>query len=141
MYRYKSILIIDDDEDDRSLFSDAVKQVDSALTCHSAKSGPDALGILKGGLVPDLIFLDLNMPCQDGKQCLGELKKINALKNTPVIMYSTTRRPSDVAETKKMGATHFITKPPLFNDICKAISGVLTEKWGKESTLVQELAP
>jgi len=130
MNKNRIILIVDDDDDDRALFSDAVKEVDENIKCISASDGHHALNLLRNETLalPDYIFLDLNMPRLSGKQCLAEIKKNSRLVNIPVIIYSTTRRPEDVEETKKLGALHFITKPTLFNEICNAITSVMNLK-------------
>jgi CheY-like chemotaxis protein len=133
MKKNKTILIIDDDDDDddRELFSDAINEVDSAIQYVAVKNGEEALTLLKdkNTALPDYIFLDLNMPRMNGKQCLAEIKKDERLRFIPVIIYSTTRRPKDEEEMKQLGAAYFLTKPALFNDICKAIVFVLGQKW------------
>ncbi len=136
MERNRVILIIDDDQDDRSLFSDAVAYIDGSITCMQARDGIEGVEILKSDqwVLPDYIFLDLNLPRLSGVQCLKEIKKDPRLFNVPVIIYSTSKRMEDIAETKKLGAVHFVTKPVLFNDICKAISFVIGTKWGNSSS-------
>ncbi|MCW3086176.1 MAG: response regulator receiver protein [Bacteroidetes bacterium] len=126
MSKLKIVLIVDDDEDDRSLFYDAVKEVDSTIACISANDGEEALELLKNKktVLPDFIFLDLNMPRVNGKQCLIEIKKMPGLNNIPVVIYSTTKRAEDVEEMKKLGASQFLTKPALFSEICHVISDV-----------------
>lgn len=135
MDRNKIVLIIDDDDDDRSLFSDALGEVSSTVKCVSVSDGQEGLEILRDArqALPDLIFLDLNMPRLNGKQCLAEIKKIPELAHIPVIMYSTTKRIEDVEETQKLGAAYFLTKPALFNDICHAIKMLLDIKWEKNA--------
>lgn len=127
MSKIKIVLIIDDDEDDRSLFFDAVREIDPTVKCMSAVNGQDALVQLRSKdlTLPDYIFLDLNMPRLNGKQCLAELKKDPVLASIPVIIYSTSRRSEDVEETKKLGAENFITKPTLFKEICSAIRSII----------------
>ena len=129
------VLIIDDDDDDRSLFSDALEEVNNTVMCVSVADGQEGLEILRDARLelPDLIFLDLNMPRLNGKQCLEEIKKIPGLAHIPVIMYSTTKRIEDVEETRKLGAAYFLTKPALFNDICQAIKMLLDIKWEKNT--------
>ena len=126
MNKEKIVLIIDDDEDDRALFFDAVKEVDVKMTCITARDGQEALDMLRSDAIelPDYIFLDLNMPRLNGKQCLTEIKKDAKLFNIPIIIYSTTRRAEDVEEMKKLGASQFLTKPALFSEICNTISSV-----------------
>ena len=71
------ILMVDDDEDDRRLFFEAAKEVSESIHCVSAEDGEKALTMLQSehGLLPDYIFLDLNMPRLNGRQCLAEIKK------------------------------------------------------------------
>jgi len=137
MNQNKIVLIIDDDDDDRSLFSDALGEVSSAVKCLSIGDGHEGLAMLRNETedLPDLIFLDLNMPRLNGKQCLEEIKKIPKLSHIPVIMYSTTKRWEDVEETQKLGAAYFLTKPALFNEICNAIKMLLEVKWEKNAPL------
>ncbi len=128
MNKPRIVLIVDDDEDDQSLFFDAVKEVDDTTLCISARDGQEALDLLKNKQteLPDFIFLDLNMPRVNGKQCLIEIKKQPGLDNIPVVIYSTSRRAEDVEEMKKLGAFQFLTKPALFSEICDVISNVFS---------------
>lgn len=125
------ILIVDDDEDNRDLFCEAVRQLDSSIECTRAKDGEEALEILKSGKVykPDFIFLDLNMPRVNGGQFLIEFNKSKEFRHIPVIIYTTSKRKEDQEDTKKLGAVHFITKPNKLSDLYKAISFVLERNW------------
>ena len=106
------ILLVDDDADDRFLFATAVAEIGSRLHCECASGTLEALQDLDlADPLPDLIFLDLNMPGYDGKKCLRHLKAAERLKNIPVIIYSTFISPSDEAEMLGMGADHVISKP------------------------------
>jgi DNA-binding response OmpR family regulator len=77
--------------------------------------------------MPEYIFLDLNMPRMNGKQCLAEIKRIKKLSDVPVIIYSTSKLESDITETRKLGATYYMTKPNLFTELRDAISGLLVD--------------
>jgi CheY-like chemotaxis protein len=127
----KILLIIDDDPDDREFFCDALKDVDGSAVCYTFKSGLEALDMLgtERALIPDFIFLDLNMPVLSGKQCLAELKKIRKLSQTHIIIYTTSKLADDFSETIQMGAMHFLTKPTTYADLCEALSNVLTGNW------------
>jgi CheY-like chemotaxis protein len=106
------ILLVDDDADDRFLFTTAVAEIGSRLHCECASGTLEALQYLDlADPLPDLIFLDLNMPGYDGKKCLRHLKSAERLQNIPVIIYSTYISPPDEAEMLRMGAEHLITKP------------------------------
>ena len=117
-------LLVDDDEDDREIFSLALQDVDPSIDCVTARDGREALSILSINFVPDYIFLDLNMPLMDGKECLKEIRKRSHLNAVPVIIYSTSSAEKDKEETKKLGASSFITKPPLVSALAKKLSDV-----------------
>ncbi|WP_091868777.1 response regulator [Pricia antarctica] len=123
----KKIMIVDDDEDDMEFFCEAVKEVDASCACITATNGEEALQKLRKGKtkLPDLIFLDLNMPRMDGKTCLRELKKDRELKNIPVIISTTSSHHKDMEETLELGAVHFMTKSSTFDQIKTGIEKAL----------------
>ena len=112
--KYKNILQIDDDFDDCDFFEQAVKTVtDAAYT--SIQNPIEALHkLIKGEINPDLIFLDVNMPCMSGKEVLIEIKKTENTKNIPVILLSTS--PLHAQEAKDAGAKDYLVKP---NSLCE----------------------
>ena len=131
----RTFFIVDDDIDDQDLFIEAVNEVDDSIECMSASNCEEALDLLKNKKIgmPDMIFLDLNMPRLNGKQCLAELKKEAHLADIPVIIYSTSSEKRDIEETSRLGAAHFLTKPNKFEELCKAISYVVSRDWSKAS--------
>ena len=135
MKQKRTFFIVDDDIDDQDLFIEAVNEVDDSIECMSASNCEEALDLLKNKKIgkPDMIFLDLNMPKLNGKQCLAELKKEAHLADIPVIIYSTSSEKRDIEETSRLGAAHFLTKPNKFEELCKAISYVVSRDWSKAS--------
>lgn len=108
----KVFMIIDDDKDDRFFFKEALKKMLHSPICLEADGGVEALQLLrKVEQLPDFIFLDINMVCMDGRECLTELKKDAKLKNVPVIMYSTSSTEESIAEFLKLGAAGYLNKP------------------------------
>jgi CheY-like chemotaxis protein len=106
------LMIVDDDKDDRFFFQLAVKELGKEFECIMAENGLDAIEKLKAmKRLPDYIFLDLNMPLMNGKECLEELKKNEKLRVIPVIMYSTSGFKDDIDTTQKMGAAYYLPKP------------------------------
>jgi CheY-like chemotaxis protein len=115
--------LIDDDADDQDIFILALAEVDNTIRCEVASDGINALKRLGDKeLRPDYIFLDLNMPRMNGKQCLSQIKKIDFLADIPVIVYSTSSDQRDKTETAELGATDYIVKP---NSV-SALAGILT---------------
>lgn len=131
------ILLIDDDDDDKELFREAFKQVtpDSMLTtatsCDELLANIDNLN----SELPDIIFLDLNMPKMDGFECLDLIKSIHPLNNIPVFIYSTSVNPAHMSITFEKGASMFFQKPGTFDGIKTLIQKVLM--LGRESYFPQ----
>jgi CheY-like chemotaxis protein len=116
----KNILLIDDDEDDRWLFAEALARTAPGVRCTTVSGGLEAIELLsdESKPLPDLIFLDLNMPGMDGKKCLAQIKTNRRLKPIPVVVYSTSNFYRDIEETERLGATRFIMKPTEYSQLC-----------------------
>jgi DNA-binding NtrC family response regulator len=129
MKKQLSILIVDDDPDDRTFFIEAAKEVDENIECITANNGQKALELLKNRLssLPDLIFLDIRMPLLNGKKCLLEIKNNELLKHIPVIIYTTSKVVEESVELKKLGALHFISKPGNADEIYYLVSVIIEE--------------
>lgn len=125
--KFTTVLIVDDDPDDRELLQEAIRDVDESVRCLSAVNGEEALKLLMAANapVPDLIFLDLNMPRMNGKTFLAKIKVLGNLRLIPVAIYSTSKLVEDEEETRTLGAEHFITKPDSFDDIVRVVSELL----------------
>jgi CheY-like chemotaxis protein len=128
---HRRLFIIDDDVEDQEIFMEAVREVDGSIQCYSATSGEEALKQLEREVIvlPDLIFLDLNMPKLNGKQILKEIKNIRALRSIPVIMYSTSFAPRDLEEIQNLGAAFHLLKPSRFEDLCRSLKVILSKDW------------
>jgi CheY-like chemotaxis protein len=122
-----NVFIIDDDPDDRELLVEAIHEIDPTISCDSAIGSLEALAILSGEVasIPDYIFLDMNMPLMDGKECLVEIKKIEKLADTKLVIYTTSQREEDVKEMLALGASFFLIKPSIFAHLKKAVQCIL----------------
>lgn len=126
------ILVVDDDIDDLQFFADALAEIDAGIECITAMNGIEAIRRLDSlPTRPDFIFLDLNMPKMDGKQCLKHLKSNPLFKPIPVIIYSTSRRLEDISEVRELGAAAFIVKPNKFQLLKNEIAAVLRDTSGQ----------
>lgn len=126
-----TILLIDDDEDDKKLFFEATEEYDNTIKYVAAADAREALLYLNdaSNVLPDFIFLDLRLPGLSGEQCLIEIKKIPRLAAIPVIIYTTSRDENESVRLKGLGATHFMSKPVLPDDVYYMVAFVLGEKW------------
>ncbi|SFN00086.1 Response regulator receiver domain-containing protein [Chitinophaga sp. YR627] len=119
--------LIDDDDDDQEIFALALGSIDTDIHCITANDGIEALNKLNidSDFIPDFIFLDLNMVRMNGRECLTEIRKLPRLNETPVIIYSTSSEEKDITETKLLGATDYIVKPPSISILIKRLEQVL----------------
>ncbi|MEO5603373.1 MAG: response regulator [Cyclobacteriaceae bacterium] len=119
------ILNIDDDPEDLEIFCKAVKSVIPLTKCLLARDAREALNILKDTIIPDYIFLDINMPLMDGKTVLAELRKNKKLEAVPVVMYSTKINPNEIEEYAALGANQFLNKHNDFRSLCNSVESLL----------------
>lgn len=119
----KVCFLIDDDQDDQEIFEMALQNLEQPVTCVTVNDCGEALKKLEEEkkFLPDYIFLDLNMPRMNGKQCLKEIKKQAHLKHIPVVMYSTSLTQRDIAETRSFGAATYIVKPNTLRDLTRTL--------------------
>ena len=115
---YKNLLLIDDDSDDQEIFLEVLKRLTQPVKCTVYDGAREALqSLISKEIRPDVIFLDLNMPIMSGQQFLVEIKKMEGLKDIPIIIFSTSSHSLTIQLTKELGAHDFITKPNNFNDL------------------------
>ena len=116
-----TLMLVDDDQDDIELFSEALREIDSSIVLMTAHNGADALKILESDIFekPDLLFLDLNMPVMNGLDCLRAIK--SRLKvPIPVTVYTTSQNPIDYSKCIELGAD-FLPKPSNFTTLTKVL--------------------
>jgi CheY-like chemotaxis protein len=119
------ILSVDDDSDDREIFCDAVKTVDERVSCIQVESGDDALEFLSNTeILPDYIFIDINMPKMNGYECARMIKSIPRLKNIQLVMHSTTLNPADLVHFSQQEIKH-LPKPSQFSELVKSIKHLI----------------
>jgi CheY-like chemotaxis protein len=129
MPKPQSVLIIDDDDDDIEMFCEVLTDISDSIACNSATNGHEALELLQNSHpLPDFIFLDLNMPRMNGKQCLVQLKKNEKFSSIPVVIYSTSKSEADREETQQLGSAHFVTKPSSMQKLKKELEFVFEKK-------------
>ena len=124
-HRPFTILLADDDEEDRELARDALQDSRLANEMKFVYDGQDLLDYLRheGRWVtedaprPGIILLDLNMPRKDGREALQEIKADESLRRIPVVVLTTSKDETDVLSTYDLGVSSFITKPVTFGGL------------------------
>lgn len=128
-----TILIAEDDDDDRLITEEAFREADVQNTLHFVKNGEELLDYLchrnqyKEAYLaprPGLILLDLNMPKKDGREALKEIKSTPSLKQIPVVILTTSQDYQDINLAYALGANSFIVKPRRFEALVKTIKKI-----------------
>lgn len=121
------ILLVEDDADDRELFLEAISVVDPEIHVATVEDGENLMARLNQSEdFPDCIFLDLNMPKKNGKECLAEIKKNKKTQKIPVVIYTTSFNSKDIDETFDRGASCFIRKPNSFRELTRVLTKYIT---------------
>lgn len=131
-----NVILADDDEDDRMLFSEALEEISLKTKLSLFKHGQELLDYLfQPNLeLPNLIFLDINMPILNGIQCLTEIRSNPKLKDISIAMYSTSSSEKDIEESFNKGANIYINKPSCFNKLCEIVEKTLEINWQNHSS-------
>lgn len=125
----RTVLCVDDDEDDREIVCAVINEIDPTYNVVHAENGRKAYQYLtdakQKGDFPCLIILDINMPVMDGKETLVEIKKDGVLQQIPVAMFSTSSSMDDVAFFSTYGV-ELIKKPADLKSIRVEVSKLLS---------------
>ena len=123
------VFLVDDDYEDHEIFKMAFSKVKSDFNLVTAENGIEALDKIKEDpeFNPDIIFLDVNMPRMNGKECIKEMRKIARVQNIPIILYSTHDGQKEINEAKEAGASDFMTKPSSITEFAKALQTIITK--------------
>jgi CheY-like chemotaxis protein len=127
------ILLADDDTDDCLFFKEAVSELAEPVNFSAVHDGEQLMQLLltETGKLPDILFLDLNMPRKNGLECLTEIKQNKKLRDLPVVIFSTSSSHDNMSILFKTGADVYIRKPGNLAQLVQVINHALpmaTEK-------------
>jgi chemotaxis family two-component system response regulator Rcp1 len=111
------ILLVEDNEGDVHLTTEALKRAKVRNNVHVVGDGVEAMAFLRResphekALRPDVILLDLNLPLMDGREVLQELKNDSSLRTIPVVVMTTSSAEEDVVKSYSLAANCYVTKP------------------------------
>lgn len=126
------VLLADDDEDDRMIFLDALAMARNPTQATTVNDGVQLMQYLIAQpkhQLPDILFLDLNMPVKSGLECLKEIRLHPVFKNITVAIYSTSGSAEDIENTFIQGANVYIKKPSDFNELVRILTHVINVHW------------
>ncbi len=121
-------MLADDDKDDRFFFDLVLSEACRNVNLNMVQDGEQLMAWLHScsNNLPDILFLDLNMPRKNGFVCLQEIRSDRRLQNLFVAIYSTSTSPRDIQEAHEKGANIFVNKPNGYDDLKTIISKVLS---------------
>ena len=141
-----TLLLADDDPDDRLLIKDALDEGRLVVDLRQVEDGEELMDYLhRHGKYaepnrsphPDLILLDLKMPRKSGHQALEEIKGNSELRRIPIVILTTSKAEEDVVRSYDLGANSFMVKPPAFGALIEAMK-TLERYWFELITLPPE---
>jgi CheY-like chemotaxis protein len=128
-----TILIADDDADDRMMAREALEECRLANAVHFVEDGVELLAYLRrqgryadpeASPRPGLILLDLNMPKMDGREALREIKSDPVLRRTPIVVMTTSKAEEDIYRTYDLGVSSYVTKPVSFDGLVEVMKAI-----------------
>jgi CheY-like chemotaxis protein len=122
-----NILLADDDIDDCYFFKQALDALALSTNLSVVNDGGELMTYLSENMknLPDVLFLDINMPRKNGLECVSELKQNEKLKNLPVVMFSTSNSWDTINTLFKSGVHVYIHKPSDFAQLKQVIQHAL----------------
>jgi CheY-like chemotaxis protein len=125
------IILADDDEDDRTFFKEALQELKVRTNVTLVNDGLQLMNYLNHheNNLPNVVFLDLNMPLKSGMECLIEIRKDNRLKDLAVAIYSTSSSEEYIEEAFVKGANIYIRKPDDFSALKAILEQVINLNW------------
>ncbi|HNP32943.1 MAG TPA: response regulator [Flavobacterium sp.] len=128
---YIYIILADDDEDDRMLFKDAFEELKINTKVNMFNDGVELMDYLNSpdSILPNVLFLDLNMPKKNGIECLCEIKSNKRFNDIAIAIFSTSSSEEHIEETFVQGANIYIKKPSDFTTLKKVLGDVVTINW------------
>ncbi|MDF1769148.1 response regulator [Maricaulis sp.] len=128
-----TILMVDDDPDDRLLFKEACEEVRLRNPLDFLENGEQLVDYLKrrgnyadreGAPFPGIILLDLNMPLKDGREALEEIKADAELRHIPIIVLTTSKDEDDILSSYGLGASSYIVKPISLDRLMRVVNSI-----------------
>ncbi|TAL86524.1 MAG: response regulator [Rhodanobacter sp.] len=122
-----TILMAEDDMDDRLLFKEAFNESWAEVALEFVDDGVELMQRLEDLFadrprrLPDLLLLDLNMPRMDGREALQAIREHSGLKHLPVIIFTTSRAELDVLISYQLGANSYVTKPNRYDELVQLL--------------------
>lgn len=122
------VVLAEDDKDDVLIFELAVERARILINLRHAIDGDQLFRLLKQA-IPDIIFLDINMPCKDGVTCITEIRQNPEYNHVPVIMYTSYNHSQKIEAAYKHGANFYLLKTESIVELAENLKRIFTVEW------------
>ncbi len=122
------VLLAEDDDDDYLIFSLAIEEMTVKVALKRAQNGEILMQLLEESH-PDLVFLDLLMPCKDGKQCIREIRANSAYDSIPIIVYTSLNDLRHIEFCYREGSNLYAVKPSKISDLKAILERIFAINW------------
>jgi CheY-like chemotaxis protein len=126
--RIQHVLMADDDRDHALLFERLIRKEHPFMKISYVCDGEQLMHFLHLHAV-DILFLDLNMPCKNGYECLRDIRKEAALKDLPIVVYSSSAHLRDIQRSFLNNADFYLVKPFITEHLKRAVEMILSVDW------------
>ena len=131
-----SIVLAEDNLEHCFFFRKAVKEVAPQILYTQVHDGDRLINLLESYL-PDLLFLDLDMPCKNGVQCIKEIRENRAYRSMPIIVFTISHQYNTIQTTYACGANLYMIKPDEYGLLVRSLRQILTMDWSKPKTITK----
>ena len=128
--KINNVLLAEDDEDDVHLFKTVLAELNQDILVTVTTDGNLLMAFLnQATTLPEMIFLDLNMPNKNGFECLREIRGNEKWNSIKIFVLSTSTRPQHIEDSYKGGADLYLAKPTSYTQFKNMIEKCLVNNW------------
>jgi CheY-like chemotaxis protein len=135
---FENIWLADDDIDDCEVFEEAINEIAPTASLLMISNGEELMKLLEISRPPDILFLDINMPCKDGLDCLKEIRADSKFVKLPIVIFSSSTQVKHIDSSYGYGATLFYSKPTSINMLIAGLSNLFKMNWNDPYTITSE---
>lgn len=124
----ETLLLAEDDDDDYLIFSLALRETKLAAELSRVANGDELMESLEES-IPDVLFLDIRIPCRNGTECLKEIRANARFDEMPVVIHSGFGDDKNIGDCYEAGATRYVIKPNTIREVAEILQNLLVDNW------------
>ena len=132
-----SVVLADDTLEHCFFFRKALKEIAPDIQYTEVYDGEKLISLLEGYL-PDLLFMELSMPCKNGMQCIREIRENRSYDLMPIIVFSINSKPNAIQNAYSLGADLYIIKPGEYSALASCLEKVLSMDWENKKNVTKQ---